>query len=105
MTARINTDIKDISGEEANNLVAGYLREVAMEMDGELQPVYSLFRRDRKGKIDVKIYYVVDVDNALAARRKALENAAREMDLSNRFGDRISDFVVKGYDDLKTIGE
>ena len=105
VTARINTDIKDISGEEANNLVAGYLREVAMEMDGELQPVYSLFRRDRKGKIDVKIYYVVDVDNALAARRKALENAAREMDLSNRFGDRISDFVVKGYDDLKTIGE
>lgn len=105
VTARINTDIKDISGEEANNLVAGYLRLVATEINGELQPIYSLYRRDDKGRVDVKIYFVVDINSALAARMKALETAAKEMDLASKYGNLISDFVVKGFDDLKTIGE
>lgn len=105
VTARINTDIKDITGEEANNLVAGYLRQVVAEISGELQPVYTLYRRDDKGRIDIKIYFVVDIDAASAARRKAFQNAAKETELANRYGDVISDFVVAGFDDQKTIGE
>ena len=102
--ARLNTDIQDLGENEVNNLVAGYERLVLKEIDGELVPVYSVYR-EKGGRIDVKSYFIVDVEAASAARKRALKIAAEEAELAHRYGDEISEFVNSGFDNLKTIGE
>lgn len=104
VTARINTDLQDISGQEVSNLIAGYERMVVKEINGELRPAYTIYKRNRD-KVDVKSYFIVDVDAAAAARERALKQAAEEAELAHKYGEDISKFVRDGFDTLKTIGE
>lgn len=104
VTARINTGLADISEEEMNNMVAEYERMVVKEFDGEIRPVYSIYKRN-KDKIDMKCYFIVDVDAAAAAREKAFKQAVKEAGLASKYGDAISTFIHDGFDSSKTIGE
>ena len=77
---------------------------VVMEIDGEIRPVYSIYKRN-KDKIDMQCYFIVDVDAAAAAREKAFKQAVKEAGLASKYGDAISTFIHDGFDSSKTIGE
>ncbi len=102
--AKITTDLQDLSGQEVNNLVAGYVRQVMTEIDGEIKPVFTLYKQDRNG-IDLKTYFVVDIDAAAKAREKALKTAAEEAKLAHKYGDEIARFARSDFDSDSTIGE
>ena len=104
VTARINTEVTDLTGEETNNLVTGYERLVVKEIDGEIRPAFTMYKQN-KGSIDMESHFIIDVDAAAVAREKAFKQAVKEAELAAKFGDVVSNFVHDGFDSEKTIGE
>ncbi len=98
---RLTSDLSDVAGEQMENLIAGYERLVLKEINGEVKPVCTLYRKNKDGKYDVRGYFVVDQDAASSARRRAMELAMEEAQLAQKYGNQISNFINEGFDNLK----
>ena len=95
---RIVSSTSSMSGEQLDNVVASYERLVQKEIKGELIP-YVTCVRTRKDRYSVRIYCLVDADEASKARRRALELALEEQSLVQAYGSLVSDWIDEGFSD------
>jgi len=98
---RITTDLRDIDENQVENLVSGYERLVLKEINGEVKSSYTLYRENKDGKYDVRGYFLVDLESASKARKRAMELALEESELAHKYGNEISNFIDEGFNKLK----
>lgn len=90
----------DASDVEANNefdkFYAAYERIVRMEIqDGVLESSYNIKRKN--GDLnEYQVYFLVNEDKALQARKKAMQRALEETQLAQKYVNEISNFINKG---------
>lgn len=92
---RITTNTSNISGQQADDIVAAYERLVLKEIKGEIQTCITLVRQNKKN-YDVRVYCLVDYDAAHAAKMKAMQLALEELNLAQQYGSAISDWIDEG---------
>lgn len=92
---RITTNTSNISGQQADDIVAAYERLVLKEIKDEIKNCITLVR-DNKKDYEVRVYCLVDYDTAHAAKMKAMKLALEELNLAQEFGSSISDWVDEG---------
>ena len=93
---RIVSSATNLSGQQADDLVASFERLVEKEIRGELVPYVTCYR-ERGGLYETRIYCLVDIDTALKARRHALEVALEEHALAEKYGSLVSDWIDEGF--------
>lgn len=91
ITSEITAGIEDVSS--VDNFYAGYESCVVKEIQGELKLSFSLYREKKDGKIDCRIYYLINEDSASKARIRAMERAMQESEFARDNAERISEFV------------
>lgn len=96
MKGRADQQIASIGEEEINNYVSAYERILIQELKGEVRPRITLMRHTKK-QYDVMVYCLLDVEHAHKAKMTAIQNAAEEQKLIEKYGDLISDFINKGF--------
>jgi len=72
-------------------------------MQGELKPSFSVIRtkgKDDKGNeiYEMQTYFVVNEAAASKARIRAMEEAMKESELSQKYAEKVSGFVREGFD-------
>jgi hypothetical protein len=98
MKGRADQQIASIGEDEINNYVSAYERMLVQELKGEVRPRITLMRQSKK-QYDVIVYCLLDKDHAHKARMTALQNAAEEQKLIDKYGDLVSDFINKGFEE------
>ena len=95
---RVTSDMQDISGEQAENFVAAYERLVCAELSGEVRVSYTLVRHNKKeNNYDVKLVCYVDYEAAHKAHLNALNRAAEQQQLAQKYGSNISNWIQEGF--------
>lgn len=89
--------------EEFDKFYAAYESMVVKEMQGELKPSFSVIRtkgKDDKGNeiYEMQTYFVVNEAAASKARIRAMEEAMKESELSQKYAEKVSGFVREGFD-------
>ena len=93
---KVTSEISDIDGQQTDNLVAGFERQLLKEMRGEVKTAITLVRKNESNKetsYDVRIYCLVDPDAVHEAKMKALKNALDEQKFELEYGSKISEWV------------
>lgn len=98
---RINTELSDISEEEADNLVEGFERMVVRELEGEISVPELILYRGESGNYDVQCFYLIDEARAAKIRANAMKKAVEEANIAHEYGNKISNFVKEGFDNAK----
>lgn len=93
---RIASNSSSINGQQVDDIVAAYERLVLKEIKGEIQSCITLVKETKK-KYDVRVYCLVDLDAAHAARMKAMSLALEELELSQKYGTEISNWIDEGF--------
>lgn len=93
---RIASNSSSINGQQVDDIVAAYERLVLKEIKGEIQGCITLVKETKK-KYDVRVYCLVDLDAAHAARMKAMSLALEELELSQKYGTEISNWIDEGF--------
>ena len=81
-----------------DNFYAAYERLVSKEISGELIPSLSIFREDKKGNIEYRVYFLVNEAKASESRVRAMKNAMIESEIARMNAEQISNFVQQGFD-------
>ena len=92
---RITSNTSNINGQQVDDIVAAYERLVLKEIKGEIQTSVTLVRKNKKN-FDVRVYCLVDYDAAHAARMKAMRLALEELELTQAYGSKVSDWIDEG---------
>lgn len=90
----------DDTNMEFDKFYAAYERLVDKEIKGELKESYSIIREIRPGLFEMQTYFIVNEDAAMKARIRALENAAKETEIAQKYANKISEFVKEGFRSL-----
>ena len=96
-------DGADTSGE-FDRFYGAYERAVEKEIKGELQSSYSIIRQigtDERGRAiyEMQTFFIVDESAASRARVRAMENAFKESEAAQKYGQQISEFVQEAFRD------
>ena len=100
LKGRVVSDLNvDTSDEDAefDKMYAAYERLVQQEVKGVLTESYAIYK-ERGGTKQFKVFFLVNEEKASAARMRALERAAKETEMAQKYANKISDFVRKGFD-------
>lgn len=89
---RIVSTQSSLSGQQVDDLVASFERYVQKDIQGELIPCATFYRR-RGREVSARIYCIVDEDAAARARRHAMELAMQEQSLAQQYGSMASDWI------------
>ena len=95
--------VSDMNGDgvdanmEFDKFYAAYERLVEKEIRGEMTESYSIIRDLGDGSFEMQSYFIVDESAASKARIRAMENAARESELAQKYAQKVSDFVREGF--------
>lgn len=92
----LNANGVDPDGE-FDNFYAAYERLVEREIRGELEPSYSIIRSNGDGTYEVRTYFIVSESAASKARKRALDDALKNSEAAQKYGDKISGFVQEGF--------
>lgn len=92
---RITSNTSNINEQQVDDVVAAYERLVLKEIKGEIQTCLTLVKETKK-KYDVRVYCLVDYDAAHAARMKAMRLALEELELSQKYGSEVSNWIDEG---------
>lgn len=97
---RVTSDMHDIGYIQAENFVAAYERLVCAELNGEVRVSYTLVRHNKKDNTyDVKLVCLVDYEAAHQAHLKAIQRAAKEQEIAQQYGSKISEWINEGFVD------
>ena len=96
--ADMNANGADPSGE-FDNFYAAYERLVEKEIKNELEPSYTIIHTNPDGSYEIRSYFIVAESSAAKARQRALEQALKDSEAAQKYADKISDFVSKGFND------
>lgn len=101
VTSDVNLDASDTEAAgEFDKFYAAYERIVKMEIqNGVLLPSYSI-KRKRGDLNEYQIYFLVNEDKALQARKRAMQRALEETQLAQKYANEISNFVNEGIENL-----
>ncbi len=97
--------VSDMQGDGVNadtefdKFYSAYERLVEKEIKGEMQESYSIIRELGDGNYEMQTYFIVNESAASKARIRAMENAARESEMAQKYAQKISDFVREGFKD------
>ncbi len=94
----VNGNASDTEGE-FDKFYAAYERLVEKEIRGELKESFSIIRDNGDGTYEIQSYFIVDESAAVQARMRALENAARETELAQKYAEKVGNFVKEGFKD------
>ncbi len=95
VTSEVGGALEDVGSPD--DFYAAYESRVAKELQGELKQSVSIYREKKDGKLDYKIFYLVNEESAAKARMRAMENALRESEFARANAERISEFVREGF--------
>lgn len=101
ITSDMFNDADDIPSE-FDKFCAAYESLVVKEIKGEMEHSYSVIRskgKDKEGKetFEMMSFYVVNEAKASRARQRAMENAFKESELSQKYAEKVSNFVREGF--------
>jgi hypothetical protein len=94
--------VSDIMGNatdtdgEFDKMYSAYERLVEKEIRGELKESFSIIRSNGDGTFEIQSFFIVNEKAASIARQRALENAARESALAQKYAEKVSEFVKEG---------
>lgn len=92
---RIASNASNIAGQQVDDIVAAFERLVQKEIKGEIKSCVTLVR-EHDNKFDVRVYCLVDLESAHAAKMRAMTLALEELKLSQEYGSQISDWIDEG---------
>lgn len=93
----INANGADAAGE-FENFYAAYERLVEKEIKSELEPSYTIIRSNPDGTFEIRSYFIVAESAAAKARQRALDQALKDSEAAQKYADKISGFVSKGFE-------
>ena len=82
---------------EFDHFYAAYESEVQKEINGELTASFSVIRENGDGTYEMETYFLISESAATRARIRASENAYKESEAAQKYAQKISDFVRKGF--------
>ncbi len=82
---------------EFDRFYAAYERLVEKEIKGELMESYSVIRENGDGTYELQTFFIVSEAAASKARMRAYENALKESEAAQRYGNKVADFVREGF--------
>ena len=97
--------VSDMQGDGVNadtefdKFYSAYERLVEKEIKGEMQESYSIIRELGDGNYEMQTYFIVNESAASKARIRAMENAASESEMAQKYAKTLSDFVREGFKD------
>ena len=102
LKGRIVSDMSanaDDTSAEFDHFYAAYERLVEKEIKGELVESFCVIRSIDKeaGEYEMMTFFVVDESAATRARIRALENAAKESEIAQKYAAKVSEFVREGF--------
>ena len=98
---RIGSDIAgnaDDVAAEFDHFYAAYESLVQKEINGELQESFSVIKENKDGTFEMQTFFVVSESAATRARIRAYENALKESEAAQKYAQKVSDFVRKGFE-------
>lgn len=95
--ADMNANGADPAGE-FDNFYAAYERLVEKEIKSELEPSYTIIRSNPDGTFEIRSYFIVAESAAAKARQRALDQALKDSEAAQKYADKISSFVSKGFE-------
>lgn len=93
----MNADGVDTSAE-FDKFYAAYERLVEKEIKNEMEPSYSIIRKNADGTYEVQSFFIVEESAARKARQRALEGALKESEAAQKYADKIAGFVNEAFD-------
>lgn len=83
---------------EFDNFYAAYERLVEKEIRGEMQPSYTIIRTNPDGTYEIRTYFIIAESAAQKARMRALEEALKNSEAAQKYGEKITEFVKQGFE-------
>lgn len=96
---RVMSDVNSEQSEvkaEFDKMYAAYERLVQGEIRGVISESFSMEKDNGKVK-QYRVFYLVNEEKAAEARRRAMEHAMKESEMSQQFSNKISGFVQEGF--------
>lgn len=96
--------VSDIAGNaddiaaEFDHFYAAYESLVQKEINGELQESFSVIKENKDGTFEMQTFFVVSESAATRSRIRAYENALKESEAAQKYAQKVSDFVRKGFE-------
>lgn len=90
--ARITSDLSNVDGVQRDNIVAAFERMAVQEVKNDVQFCFTVVKEQRR-QYDVRVYCLVDANDAHNAMMKALEHALQELGMAEQYGSKISDWI------------
>ena len=85
--------------DEFEQFYAAYENNVTAEIKGELHNTFCIYREIKHNGVpayEFEAYFIVDIDEASAARVRAFENAAKESAVAQKYAEKVSEFIRNG---------
>lgn len=85
--------------DEFEHFYAAYENNVTAEIKGELHNTFCIYREIKHNGVpayEFEAYFIVDIDEASAARVRAFENAAKESAVAQKYAEKVSEFIRNG---------
>ena len=91
----VNNDTK-LGEEEINDLISSYETLVLEEIKNVLKEALVLKKESKSGDVEVRSFWLVDIEAAHEARMKALKNAMDELQMTQKYGSEVSNWIDEG---------
>lgn len=88
----------DDTSSEFDHFYAAYESLVEKEIKGEMKESYAISKDLGNGEKTMQVYFIIDEEAATRARIRAFENALKESEAAQKYAEKVSDFVRKGFD-------
>lgn len=88
----------DDASAEFDHFYAAYESLVQKEINGELQESFCVIKENRDGTFEMQAFFIVSESAATRARIRAYENALKESEAAQKYAQKVSDFVKKGFE-------
>ena len=84
------------TNQEFDHFYAAYGRLLEKEIKREIQESYSIIRDNGDGTFEIQTLFVADESTTQKTRIRALENAAKESAIAQKYVEKFADFVRLG---------
>lgn len=102
LRGRVMSDI-NVNGAntdgEFDNFYAAYERLVEKEIRNEMEHSYTIIRPNGDGTYEIRSYFIICESAASKSRMRALEEAMKNSETAQKYGEQISKFVKEGFEE------
>lgn len=100
LRGRIVNSVSSINGEQLDDIVAGYERLIRTDLKGMITSCATFVKEEPSNRYSVKVFCIVDLEQAHRARIKAMERSLEEAHLAETYGSMAADWVEEGFDNI-----